>query len=192
MRQVLKGVLFRSGTPTEAGLQRLCQQGFRRAYSLYGARTTAHGPRNQAMERTGKDQRSCKLPDGGEGTIEWRSGPASRGRSLPRILQDVLSTVKEPERGPVLVHCWNGLHYAGMVSAMVLRQLCGVDADTAEAYWRDTANPGANYPSVIRHIRAFRPLPGYALSAEDRRRLCPSLPPPPRPQAQVRSKTKAE
>src|SRR5947207_1111879 len=59
LRPVLKGVLFRSGTPSEAGLLRLCREGFKRVYSLYGARTSDKQPQNDEMLRRGLDQRSC-------------------------------------------------------------------------------------------------------------------------------------
>lgn len=175
LQPVLRGVLYRAGTPTERGLEHLCRQGFRRVYSLYGARTTARGAPNQQMVRTGSDHRRCRLPDGSEGTLEWIAAPSSRGRSLPRLLRDVMDSIRDPSLGPILIHCWNGLHYAGMVSALILRQLCGASAQAAEAYWWATTRHGDHYPSVPRRIRAFRPLPGFALSASERDRLCPDL-----------------
>lgn len=194
LRPVLTGVLYRSGTPSEAGLTRLCQQGYKRIYSLYGARISDKGPQNPAMLARGQDSRSCVVKGDAHTptrTLEWHAAPASRGRNVPRILRDVLDSVRDPSRGPVLVHCWNGLHYAGMVSAMALRQFCGATPDTAEAYWRATANRDANYPHVIRNIRAFRPLPGLSFSPEERARLCPPLPPPPPPSLTAKARSSA-
>ncbi len=174
LRPVLRGVLYRSGSPTEAGLQKMCRNGWKRVYSLYGERTTDHGPKNSAMIERGLDERRCEV-EGKERVLEWRSAPSSRMRSLPHIFEDIVSTVRDPSQGPVLVHCWNGLHYAGLVSAMALRQFCGLNADDAEAYWRANANKNANYPGLVRHVREFRPLPGYSLTAAERRRVCPTL-----------------
>ena len=176
LRPVLKGALYRSGTPSEPALQALCESGWKRVYSLYGEHTTQTGPRNASMLRHGRDVRTCQAESGGQRNLEWRSAPSSRMRNLPAIFADIIDSVRNPDRGPVLVHCWNGLHYAGMVSALVLRQLCGASADTAEAYWWSTTSQGQNYPHVVRTIRAFRPLPGFALSEAERARLCPELP----------------
>lgn len=172
LRVVLKDVLYRSGTPTEDGLEQMCKNGWKRVYSLYGDRTSAHGPRNQAMTARGYDERRCKA-EAGARVLEWRSAPSSRQRSMPRILQDVVDAVRDGRQGPVLVHCWNGLHYAGMVSAMVLRQFCGLSGEEAEAYWWATTSGGQNYPNIVRHIREFQPLPGYSLTAAERDRVCP-------------------
>ena len=53
------------------------------------------------------------------------------------------------------MHCWNGLHYARMVSALALRQFCGLTVEQAEAYWRANANRGANYPLIIANLQSF-------------------------------------
>jgi hypothetical protein len=175
-------VLYRSGSPTEQGLSRLCQEGYRRVYSLYGARTTARGEKNAAMLKKGADERSCERQgkDGERHTLPWIAASSSRGRAMPQILKDVVEAARDPQKGPVLVHCWNGLHYAGMVSAMVLRQLCGASAETAEAYWWSTTSQGEHYPHVVLHIRNYRPLPGFSFTDEERKRLCPDLPKPQR------------
>ncbi len=173
LRQVIRGALYRSGSPTEGGLQRVCRAGWKRVYSIYGPRTTSNGLRNQAMIETGRDERRCDGPDGEPRVLEWRSGTASRNHSIPLILRDVRDSIREPSQGPVLIHCWNGLHYAGMISAMALRQFCGFSADEAEAYWRANANFSTRYPRIIQHIRAFRPDAGLALTPAERRHVCP-------------------
>lgn len=172
LRPVLKGALFRSGTPSEPALAHLCETGWKRVYSLYGEHTTQAGPRNQNMLRHGRDLRTCQS-ERGQRTLEWRSAPSARMRSLPAIFADVLESVRSPDKGPVLVHCWNGLHYAGMVSALALRQFCGFTAEQAEAYWRANANRGANYPLIIDNLHKFKPIPNLTLSAEEQATICP-------------------
>ncbi len=175
LRMVLKGVLYRSGSPSESGLSLICREGWKRVYSLYGERTTDHGPHNQAMMARGLDERRCEPLKGTSRVLEWRAATAKPHHSIPHILSDVRDTIRDPAQGPVLVHCWNGLHYAGMVSALALRQFCGLGPDAAEAYWRATANRGANYPSLVQHIRDFRPSAGLVLSPAERKRVCPNL-----------------
>jgi hypothetical protein len=172
LRPVLKGALFRSGTPSEPALAHLCETGWKRVYSLYGEHTTQAGPRNQNMLRHGRDLRTCQS-ERGQRTLEWRSAPSARMRSLPAIFADVLESVRSPDKGPVLVHCWNGLHYAGMVSALALRQFCGFTAEQAEAYWRANANRGANYPLIIDNLYKFKPIANLTLSAEEQAAICP-------------------
>jgi hypothetical protein len=174
LRPVLRGALYRSGTPSEEALNYLCEAGWKRVYSLYGEYTTQTGPRNQNMLRHGRDRRTC-LADGGQRALEWRAAPSSRLRSLPVIFRDIIDTVRNPDRGPVLIHCWNGLHYAGMVSALALRQFCGLTAEQAEAYWRANANRGANYPLIIDNLRKFKPLPDLTLTTEEQLAVCPNL-----------------
>lgn len=172
LRPVLKGALFRSGTPSETGLAHLCETGWKRVYSLYGEHTTQAGPRNQNMLRHGRDTRTCQS-ERGQRTIEWRPAPSARMRSLPAIFADVLESVRSPDKGPVLVHCWNGLHYAGMVSALALRQFCGFTAEQAEAYWRANANRGANYPLIIDNLYKFKPIANLSLTPEEQAVICP-------------------
>lgn len=174
LRPVLRGALYRSGTPSEEALTYLCESGWKRVYSLYGEYTTQTGPRNQNMLRHGRDRRFCSAADG-QRALEWRPAPSSRLRSLPTIFRDIIESVRNPDRGPVLVHCWNGLHYAGMISALALRQFCGLSAEQAEAYWRANANRGANYPLIIANLRNFKPLPDLNLTADERQTVCPNL-----------------
>jgi hypothetical protein len=174
LRPVMRGALYRSGTPSEEALNYLCESGWKRVYSLYGEYTTQTGPRNQNMLRHGRDRRTCSA-DGAQRAIEWRAAPSSRMRNLPIIFRDIVETVRNPDRGPVLVHCWNGLHYAGMVSALALRQFCGLSAEQAEAYWRANANRGANYPLIIANLKAFKPLPELTLTPEEQQAVCPNL-----------------
>ncbi|MBL9003377.1 MAG: hypothetical protein JNJ46_03970 [Myxococcales bacterium] len=174
LRPVLRGVLYRSGTPSEEALNYLCESGWKRVYSLYGEFTTQLGPRNVNMLRHGRDQRQCTAPAGPR-QIEWRPAPSSRMRNLPTIFQDVIDSIRNPAKGPVLVHCWNGLHYAGMVSALALRQFCGLSPQQAEAYWRANANRGANYPLIIANLYSFKPLPGMTLTPEEQQAYCPNL-----------------
>jgi hypothetical protein len=167
-------VLYRSGTPSEEALNYLCEAGWKRVYSLYGEYTTQTGPRNQNMLHHGRDRRTCWASDG-KRAIEWRAAPSSRLHSLPMIFRDIIDSVRNPDRGPVLVHCWNGLHYAGMVSALALRQFCGLTAQQAEAYWRANANRGANYPLIIANLHNFKPIPELTLTPEEQQAVCPNL-----------------
>jgi hypothetical protein len=174
LRPVMKGALYRSGTPSEEALSYLCESGWKRVYSLYGEYTTQTGPRNQNMLRHGRDRRLCASTEG-QRALEWRAAPSSRLRSLPLIFRDIVESVRNPERGPVLVHCWNGLHYAGMISALALRQFCGLTAEQAEAYWKANANRGANYPLILENLHKFKPMADLTLTPEEQQAVCPNL-----------------
>lgn len=176
LRVVLRGALYRSGSPSEGAIEQLCRNRWQRVYSLYGDRTTMRGPRNPAMIERGVDERRCATRDGGEHALDWQPAlAAARNRTLPMVFRDVVAAVREPARGPVLVHCWNGLHSAGMIAAMALRQFCGVSGEDGAAYWLATTSHATAYPYMVEHIRDFRPLPGFSLTPEERRRVCPDL-----------------
>lgn len=176
LRVVLRGALYRSGSPSEGAIEQLCRNRWQRVYSLYGDRTTMRGPRNPAMIERGVDERRCAARDGGEHALAWQPAlAAARNRTLPLVFRDVITAVREPARGPVLIHCWNGLHSAGMIAAMALRQFCGLSGEDGAAYWLATTSHATAYPYMVEHIRDFRPLPGFSLTPEERRRVCPDL-----------------
>ena len=75
----------------------------------------------------------------------------------------------------MLVHCWNGLHYAGMVSALALRQFCGFSAEQAEAYWRTMPTAVPTIRSSSPNIHNFKPIAGLSPTAAEQQALCPDV-----------------
>src|SRR3569832_2461965 len=106
LRPVLKGALYRSGTPSDPALQALCESGWKRVYSLYGEHTTQTGPRNASMLRHGRDVRTCQSESGGQRNLEKHTTPTNQKHNQPTNNADIIDSVRNPDHGPVLVHCW--------------------------------------------------------------------------------------
>jgi len=128
-RPVLSGVLYRSGfsggDKSRTGMstsQRtsLCESGFDMAFYADFGKNTQYG-------RT-----SC-----GSGTLDYAAARSSRPAE---VMQAIYDTIKDPGKGPVLVHCMWGVHASGALSAMALVQFCGWSEERAKAYWDDARN----------------------------------------------------
>lgn len=176
-REVIKGVMFRGGAnnlyhrdhtrananplPND-GLQNLCEEGFKTAVYLY---TTNF---NTAPKTT-----NCNSVRG-PNTLDYRQMTFSS--QYKEILQLVHAAILNPEAGPVYVHCWNGWHASGMLSAMAFRQFCGWSGDKAVAYWVRNADGTDNgsYESIKRRIRDFQPYPEMQLDPATQTRVCPN------------------
>lgn len=180
-RAVLNGVYYRGGAnniffeprrensnplPT-AGLRNLCEEGFTRSVYLYSTRY-------ESAPRTLR----CKTKNGNENTIEYlQISPLHfRVDDLKALLTMIHQHAREPRRGPIYDHCWNGWHASGFVAATTLRQFCGFTGDQAVAYWNmgtDGNNKGSHYDQIRSRIRAFKPFPELLLSPAEKLALCP-------------------
>ena len=179
-RTILNGVAYRGGAnnkyhrearrdnmnplPVE-GLVNLCQEGFERSYYLY--RTN--------FESAPKVTR-CISPSGKEHRLDYRQVSPFDEVHRRQMLGDVFETIRDESRGPVYLHCWNGWHASGLISAYILRQFCGYSADDAVAYWdanTDGHNTEPRYESIRRRIRQFEPYPEFAIEPDEAARICP-------------------
>lgn len=166
VRPVIEGVLyragFRGGDKDRSGLsaeQRdaLCRAGFSGARYIDFGTKTAYG------------ETSCSA-----NTLEYEKGSSSDTRAL---MQDIHSVIKDPEKGPILVHCMWGVHSSGAVSAMALVQFCGWSEDEAKKYWNDARNnapcSGGCDKWIAGKFKKFKPDPTLKISAEQKRSICP-------------------
>lgn len=128
-RPVLSGVLYRSGFSggdkgrtgmTRAQRTALCDSGFESAFYADFGKNTEYGPT------------AC-----GSGTLDYAPARSSRPAA---VMQSVYKTIKDPGKGPVLVHCMWGVHASGALSAMALVQFCGWSEERAKIYWDDARN----------------------------------------------------
>ena len=60
-----------------------------------------------------------------------------------RVAKIVYESAINDSVGPVYLHCWNGWHASGYISALILKQFCGMSDIEATAYW-DLGTDGAN------------------------------------------------
>lgn len=179
-RAVLNGVYYRGGAnnkfraqdarhnsnplPPE-GLESLCKEGFGEAVYLYSTNF-----------ETAQKEVKCKTFTGKENTLRYHQVSPLRAKKgdLETLVRMIHRHVRDPKLGPVYDHCWNGWHASGLVAATALRQFCGFSGEQAESYWILNANEGgSDHPKIKKQIREFQPIAELALTAEEKKFLCP-------------------
>ena len=94
--------------------------------------------------------------------------------SRDSILMLTYRSITNAEVGPVYLHCWNGWHQSGYVSAILLKQFCGFSTEKSLHYWEDCAdNWTRGYDRIRNAIRDFEPLDEYKISDEISNAICP-------------------
>lgn len=166
VRPVLSGVLYRAGfkggDKARTGLssgqrQALCEAGFSEArYADFG-KNTEYG------------QTSC-----GSGSLNYASARSSRPAE---VLKAVHASIKNPSKGPVLVHCMWGVHSSGALSAMALVQFCGWSEERAKAYWEKARNDapcsGGCDKWIDEKFKNFKVDASLSISDAERAAICP-------------------
>jgi hypothetical protein len=163
VRPVLSGVLYRGGFQGGdrerdglSGAQRtsLCEPGFSSARYIDYGKNTAFG------------ETSC-----GAGRLSYAPGKSTRPDDE---LAEIHAIIKDPGRGPMLVHCMWGVPSSGAISAMAPVQFCGWSEDRAKAYWDEARNGSDGCEAWIdHHFEHFRVNPALAISASERAAICP-------------------
>jgi hypothetical protein len=166
VRPVLDGVLYRAGftggDKLRSGLsgeqrEALCEAGFS------GARYIDFGT------RTSYTTTSC-----GDNSLDYAKGSSNKTHAL---MTDIHAVIKDPTRGPLLVHCMWGVHSSGAVSAMALVQFCGWSEDRAKQYWDDARNNAPCSGGCDRWIagkfKTFKVDPDLGITEDEQRAICP-------------------
>ena len=165
-RPVLSGVLYRAGFSggdkshtglSDAQRQELCKAGFSEAFYIdFGTKT------------------NFKTTDCGANQLSYHKGSSN---SAQGIMKDIHDIIKNPNKGPALVHCMWGVHSSGSVSAMALMQFCGWSESKAKAYWEDARNnancSGGCGKWIDSKLKNFKVDPALTISAEEQQRICP-------------------
>jgi hypothetical protein len=165
-RPVLSGVLYRAGfkggdkgrtglNPTQR--TKLCEAGFSSARYIDFGKNTDFGTT------------SCSA-----GKMSYAPGKSTRPAD---VMQEIHDIIKNPSRGPMVVHCMWGVHSSGAISAMALVQFCGWSQDRAKAYW-DEARNGADCADgcdawIDHHFDTFDFDPSLTLTAAEQAAICP-------------------
>lgn len=166
VRPVLAGVLYRAGFKggdknrtglSQAEKTQLCEAGFSSArYIDFGKNATF-------------DTTTCAA-----GKMSYAPGKSTRPADVMREIHDI---IKNPHRGPMLVHCMWGVHSSGAISAMALVQFCGWSEDRAKAYWNDARNDADCSDGcdawIDHHFVTFESDPSLKISAAEQAAICP-------------------
>ena len=174
-RVVLHGVAYRGGgnnyyhrtdkrnnknpLPMD-GLQNLLDNGFSTSIYLY----------TQNFETSPPFLIDTKTND----TLRYYQLGGNSSSSLDSILMFTYNSIINKDLGPIYLHCWNGWHQSGFVSAVLLKQFCGYSTSKSLHYWEDCAdNWTRGYDRIRDAIRDFEPIEKYKIPKEISDVICP-------------------
>ena len=93
---------------------------------------------------------------------------------LDSILMFAYNSIINKDAGPIYLHCWNGWHQSGFVSAVLLKQFCDFNTESSLHYWEDCAdNWTRGYDRIRDAIRDFQPIDRYNIPKEISDVICP-------------------
>lgn len=175
LRTVLFGVAYRGGANNffhktdkrnnhnplpEDGLENLAKQGFSEAVYLYS--TNFNTAKKEII--------------GGGDTLRYSQLSGSDRASMRKIMLKVAETINNPAKGPLYLHCWNGWHQSGYVSAAILMQFCKITNAQAYDYWiENTDGVNKGYENVKNLVKTFKPFEDINISDETRKEICPCM-----------------
>jgi hypothetical protein len=177
MRTILFGVAYRGGANNfynkfnkkdnhnpmpDDGLQNLCNQGFSSAVYLYST-NFADSKRIYINQKT-KD------------TLKYMQNSGMSRKTLKELMFKVYEVIQNPKSGPIYLHCWNGWHQSGFVSAAILMQFCKYSNDQAYQYWIDNTD-GVNkgYDNVKNLVKNFKIFEDISIDGSIRKEICPCM-----------------
>ena len=172
-RPILHGVAYRGGgnnyyhktakrenknpLPTD-GLQNLAALGFSAAVYLY---------------EDNFDSAPRSIVEGLD-TLHYYQISGNSVEEQDSLLSMIYEAIQYPETGPLYLHCWNGWHQSGYVSAIILRQFCGFSAEESLNYWvANTDGWNNGYKRIREAIVLFEPRDDYPLDASVVEDICP-------------------
>lgn len=183
MRPILHGVAYRGGAnnyyhitdkrdnqnpiPLD-GMHNLCEEGFSNAVYLY-----RHNFEGYPVGDT------CSCIDESWNKLDYHQLDYYDSTHVYKMLQMTYLSATSPEVGPVYLHCWNGWHASGYVSAVMLKQFCGYSSWDAVNYWdlgTDGANTSPRYQEQRERIKDFVPYKEFMISDSLQKCLCPPMP----------------
>ncbi|MBT6698788.1 MAG: OmpA family protein [Flavobacteriales bacterium] len=107
-------------------------------------------------------------------TLKYYQLGGNTSSSLDSILMFTYNSIINKDIGPVYLHCWNGWHQSGFVSAVLLKQFCDFNTESSLHYWEDCAdNWTRGYDRIRNAIRDFQPIEKYKISTEIKNEICP-------------------
>lgn len=183
LRPILHGVAYRGGAnnyyhktrkrhnhnplPND-GVRNLCQEGFSASIYLYRQNFESAPPVD-----------TCACISGGWNDMKYYQFDYNDDAHIYEALKVVNQSAVNDSIGPVYLHCWNGWHASGLLSALSLMQFCGFDKWEAINYWdlgTDGANNSPRYQVIREIIKNFEPYPDLLITDELGNRICPPMP----------------
>ena len=182
LRVVLHGAAYRGGANNyfhrdgrrnnqnplpRDGVRNLCEEGFSTSVYLY----------RRNMDDWEVD--SCNCLNNEVNEMAYVQLDYHDDKHVYQMLEMVHKAATEDETGPVYLHCWNGWHASGYLSAVILKQFCGYSSNDAVNYWdlgTDGMNRSPRYQNQRDRIKAFLPYENLLLNDSLQDCLCPDFP----------------
>ena len=183
MRTILHGVAYRGGAnnyyhkeakrnnhnplPND-GIRNLCREGFSASIYLY-----------RENFDTAPLADTCDCVNGAWNGMKYYQFDYYDSTHIYEMMRIMYESATTDSVGPVYLHCWNGWHASGLLSALALRQFCGYDKWEAINYWdlgTDGANNSPRYQRIREMIKDFEPYPEFIIKDELGNRICPPMP----------------
>jgi len=183
MRPILHGVAYRGGAnnyyhltdkrnnhnpiPLD-GMNNLCKEGFSKGVYLYR--------KNFEKSPVGD---TCSCTNGEWNKFEYYQKDYFDSSDVYDMLKMVYESIMNDSIGPVYLHCWNGWHASGYISAVILKQFCSYSSWDAVNYWdlgTDGANTSPRYQHQRERIKDFKPYPELLIPDSLQKCLCPPMP----------------
>lgn len=183
MRPILHGVAYRGGAnnyyhktakrknsnplPND-GVSNLCKEGFSHSVYLY-----------RKNWETAPTMDTCKCVNDSRNVMQYDQFDYFDDQHIHDMLEIVYNSAKDSSIGPVYLHCWNGWHASGFISAVILKQFCGMSDLDAVAYWdlgTDGANTSPRYNKIRDRIKNFKPYSKFMLYDSLQNSICPPMP----------------
>jgi len=183
MRTILHGVAYRGGAnnyyhktakrknsnplPND-GIANLCKEGFSHSIYLY-----------KKNWDTAPEYETCDCVNETQNDMEYSQYDYYDKAHIKEMLELVYKSATDPNTGPVYLHCWNGWHASGFISAVILKQFCGFSDLDATSYWdlgTDGANTSPRYNSIRQKIMDFEPYPEFILEDSLGNKICAPMP----------------
>jgi LysM repeat protein len=143
------------------GIGNLHLAGFTKAYYLYS---------NSFEERYPKERLDSLKEKG----FSYVCTPSLDSAMLVSYFKEVQMRAQNPELGSMYIHCWNGWHQSGLLSAYTLMQFCDYSNEQALKYW-ETCTDGNHegFAKVKERIRKYVPMKGVKFTSEQKEKFCP-------------------
>ena len=143
------------------GIDNLKQNGFDKAVYLYSTNFSYWYPEDKIKE----------LKKNG---FEYVCEPNLGEDYLKRYFNDIIERASDSKKGMVYIHCWNGWHQSGLLSAYTLMQFCDFTNAKALKYWENcTDGHHEGYEAVKKKIRNYKKDGNFNFTKEQKNKYCP-------------------
>ncbi len=183
VRPILHGVAYRGGANNyfhkeakrnnhnplpDDGIANLCKEGFSGSVYLYRKNWDTAPP-----------EKMCDCVNGAKNKMDYYQYDYFDDKHVYEMVKLVYESAIDSTRGPVYLHCWNGWHASGFISAVILKQFCGFSDLEATAYWdlgTDGANTSPRYNHIRERIMNFEPISEFMVTDSLGNAICPPMP----------------